>query len=347
MWPVTWQFAALFIVVMTIDFAVRRVAWPQLRMALWSLLALKLILPPSLSVPFSGASLLFDVAPRANAIMSAASDPTPFVSSTGVAGLFVLWIAGVLVFGWLFIGRTIQLHRLLRCETVRLQVPHWLSAMHCDIAADLRLRCTVDLVVTDRVTSPALIGVRNPCILLPSTMVDSLTRSHIGNVLRHEMMHVKRGDGAFQALLAGLQIVYWFNPLVHLLRRRMSILQELGCDAAVARGSEERAIAYRGTLLYIARVILDQSRSKSIGLGFFQRHADLSGRIESLHRGSWKRGYGPTVAMIMLAMKAFVFPMAPAGDVAVDARTLVGEQQQDHRQHAHPQRDITHPQTTT
>jgi len=81
--------------------------------------------------------------------------------------------------------------------------------------------------------------------------------------------------------------------------------------------------------------VLDQSHPKPVGLGFFQRHADLSARIDALHRGSWKRGYGLTVATIMLAMKAFVLPMAPPPDAAVISRALPGEPQ-----HGEAQRSV-------
>ncbi len=48
-----WQVGLLIILIACIDAIIKRWAWPQLRYALWLLVLLKLILPPSLSVPGS------------------------------------------------------------------------------------------------------------------------------------------------------------------------------------------------------------------------------------------------------------------------------------------------------
>ena len=46
-----WQVGLLILVIAAIDRLIRRWAWPQLRYALWSLILIKLLLPPSLSLP--------------------------------------------------------------------------------------------------------------------------------------------------------------------------------------------------------------------------------------------------------------------------------------------------------
>ena len=46
-----WQAGLLIIVIGCIDLLIRRRAWPQLRYALWSLILVKFLLPPTLSLP--------------------------------------------------------------------------------------------------------------------------------------------------------------------------------------------------------------------------------------------------------------------------------------------------------
>ncbi len=48
-----WQVAVLIVIVWVIDLLIRRWAWPQLRYALWLLILLKLVLPPTLTSPMS------------------------------------------------------------------------------------------------------------------------------------------------------------------------------------------------------------------------------------------------------------------------------------------------------
>src|SRR2546423_6009061 len=59
MWPMFWQMTLLILVVAIIDRSIRRWAWPQLRLALWSLVLIKLVLPPTLASPVSVTSTLF------------------------------------------------------------------------------------------------------------------------------------------------------------------------------------------------------------------------------------------------------------------------------------------------
>jgi len=46
-----WQVGLLIILIACLDRLIRRWAWPQLRYALWSLVLIKLILPPTMSLP--------------------------------------------------------------------------------------------------------------------------------------------------------------------------------------------------------------------------------------------------------------------------------------------------------
>jgi pyruvate-formate lyase-activating enzyme len=50
-----------------------------------------------------------------------------------------------------------------------------------------------------------------------------------------------------------LQIVYWYNPLLWLVRQQVHHLRELSCDGTVAELLRERTLAYRQTLLETAR----------------------------------------------------------------------------------------------
>src|SRR5207302_4808882 len=58
MWPMLWQSSLLILLVALLDRLIRRWAWPHARFALWSLVLLKLVLPPWLASPVSLTSAL-------------------------------------------------------------------------------------------------------------------------------------------------------------------------------------------------------------------------------------------------------------------------------------------------
>jgi len=50
MWPMFWQVSVLIGFIALIDFLIRKHVWPQLRYALWLLVLVKLLLPPSFAL---------------------------------------------------------------------------------------------------------------------------------------------------------------------------------------------------------------------------------------------------------------------------------------------------------
>ena len=95
---------------------------------------------------------------------------------------------------------------------------------------------------------PAVVGVIAPRIYMPpddghySPEERALIRAH-----EHE--HVERSDPRAGALAATLQVLCWFNPLVHLGAHAMRLDQELACDAAVLRRRPQDRALYARTLL--------------------------------------------------------------------------------------------------
>jgi len=53
MWPMFWQVGALIVFVGAVDIVMRRRVWPQVRYALWLLVLVKLVLPPTFSLSTS------------------------------------------------------------------------------------------------------------------------------------------------------------------------------------------------------------------------------------------------------------------------------------------------------
>jgi TonB family protein len=70
-------------------------------------------------------------------------------------------------------------------------------------------------------------------IILPIDFEDRFTPAEQTAILAHEAQHLARGDVVANAVMAVIQCLCWFNPLVHLAARWIRLDQELACDAAV------------------------------------------------------------------------------------------------------------------
>ncbi len=88
---------------------------------------------------------------------------------------------------------------------------------------------------------PAVVGLWRPRIVLPADFEQRYGARERQLVLLHEQVHLRRGDIAVNALLASMQCLYWFNPLLPLAVRRCREDQEFSCDERViARGDGAR-----------------------------------------------------------------------------------------------------------
>ncbi|MCR6546573.1 M56 family metallopeptidase [Dehalobacterium formicoaceticum] len=151
-----------------------------------------------------------------------------------------IWIFGAVLFaGWYFYCYR-RFSRQLWADS--LPVPEDTAAIllsSCKTA--LGIPDEVKLMLNPKITSPMLVGLRRPTILLPAYRISEID---LNLVLIHELMHVKRKDLWVKmfALIAGT--LHWFNPFVHVLRKDISTWGELSCDEALAAemSHEERKL---------------------------------------------------------------------------------------------------------
>jgi len=204
-------------------------------------------------------------------------------------------------------------------------------------AARLNLKRLPEVIVTDRVACPAVFGVLRPVLLMPAKFggmgvspVDyrdagvapvnhgqdgraALTARDMEHILLHELAHIKRGDLVVHAVYMCLQIAYWFNPLLWMIRRKMQNLRELCCDATVARLLKDDTVHYRQTLLETARGLVAQPVDPGLGLlGLFENSNWLATRLQWLEKKTWKNRplRIATVMVLVSVMAVCVLPMA-------------------------------------
>ena len=238
----------------------------------------------------------------------------------------MIWLLGTLILGiWL----VLRLHSVAGRQgyhAAAASLPQSFYNHLADCAMRLGLRRIPRVAVTKRLTSPAVFGVLSPVLLVPKGYLSKLSRRDTEHMLLHELAHIKRGDLVMHSLYMLLQIVYWYNPLLWLVRRHLHHLRELSCDGTVAELLRERTLAYRQTLLETARRMLTTSVEPGLGLlGLFEDSNHLLVRLNWLTKPTWryrtmKRAIVATIALLMFAC---VLPMAQGQESAPNDITRV------------------------
>ena len=176
--------------------------------------------------------------------LPAADSPKPALTIASADALIALWVAGM----------AFRAAALLFSER-RLR----LAMAHNTLPTDARTRdiydaCCAELGIAHKLSlqsmagiySPALTVGPKPMILLPANIADTLTDAQLACALRHELTHYRRRDHLLMLLLRLLTCVYWFNPIVWLMKRELMKDMETACDSAVTarlNGTERREYA--------------------------------------------------------------------------------------------------------
>lgn len=176
--------------------------------------------------------------------LPAADSPKPVFTIASADALIALWVAGM----------AFRAAALLLGER-RLR----LAIAHNTLPTDARMRdiydaCCAEFGIAHKlplqsmagIYSPALTVSLKPMILLPANITDTLTDAQLACALRHELTHYRRRDHLLMLLLRLLTCVYWFNPIVWLMKRELMKDMETACDSAVTarlNGTERREYA--------------------------------------------------------------------------------------------------------
>lgn len=89
---------------------------------------------------------------------------------------------------------------------------------------------------TSAAVSPMVMGMIRPTLILPET---ALTESRLPYVLRHELVHYRRGDIVWRWVAVLATSIHWFNPMVYVAAAQMQEACEISCDWCVVRSMEQ------------------------------------------------------------------------------------------------------------
>jgi len=343
-WPMLWQSSLLIMALFAVDFALRRKVRAAVRYALWLVVILKLVLPPTLALPTSLAWWLRPPpAPKQQTKQyvvtysgGQSAQSTASISAASAVGELEAPAIKLSPAGWLFAGSVLisagllawmllrwwQVARLVGREII---ADESLQTLLNDVKGQIQIRHAVSLRLTEQPMSPAVCGLFRSVIVFPRLLAEQLPPNQLRAVLLHELVHLKRGDVWVNCLQALLQVVYWWHPLLWLANARIRRVREEAVDDAVMLALRDEAETYAPTLLEVAKLVF-RRRLASLGLvGILEPRAALRQRIERLMdlRPPKESGRKIVSVLFILAFAALAVPMerAPQSSPPVVDRT--------------------------
>lgn len=235
----SWQAGLIALAVMAVRLVLRKKASRRALCMLWALVALRLLLPVSLTVE-SPVSLQAEEAPvsRAYHAMQEAGTsvpeetaPAPAESSGAAAAVvpaepaaepvtlrtFARWLPWIWVIGMGCMAAYMLLSFIWMRLTLR-------RAEHIQ---DNVYRCT-------QWSTPFVLGIIAPCIYVP----ESVSEEDLPQVLAHERCHIRRWDHVVKPFAFLLLAVNWFNPVLWAAYVLLGRDMENACDEMALKNAD-------------------------------------------------------------------------------------------------------------
>ncbi|MBN2314071.1 MAG: M48 family metalloprotease, partial [Sedimentisphaerales bacterium] len=346
------QSGVLIVLLLIFDLLIRKRVRATLRYWIWMLIFVKLILPPSLSLPtgigywrgnilsatshaleeqltnppheitesphlISGNTILFEIpqdqAPQITA--ESASPATPVVSPLNV----LTWQAVVFVL-WLvgvLILSALLIQRILFVNRLIAQsesAKNRFAEILNQCSKQMGIRRPIDLRLSNTISSPAVCGFFKPVILMPTNLIKKLPQDQLRAVLIHELCHIQRSDLWINSVQTILQIIYFYNPLVWLTNLIVRRIREQAVDEMVLVTLGSGAKKYSNTLIDIAEMAFFKTSLSLRLISVVESKKALEGRIKQMLNRPIPKSAKPGILglVIVLTLAVVLLPMARA-----------------------------------
>ncbi|QDV83926.1 carboxypeptidase regulatory-like domain-containing protein [Planctomycetes bacterium TBK1r] len=172
---------------------------------------------------------------RTSDLRSSATIDRKLDGSTTLTVFVWIYVAG---FVWVALRFSAGMIRLRVAAAKGQRVDPQFVALANDIAERIGLTRVPLIVRTDRTSMPLVFGLFRFTVLVPRQF-ESWSDDEIRSTLFHELMHVRRHDGAVQLIASMNLMLYWFHPAVWLIDRRLSESREWATDRDVLIATSE------------------------------------------------------------------------------------------------------------
>jgi beta-lactamase regulating signal transducer with metallopeptidase domain/protocatechuate 3,4-dioxygenase beta subunit len=180
-------------------------------------------------------------------------------------GDLIGWASAIVAAAWLVGALALRLRLMVgdwqtaRLRSSAIDAEPEVLALCRDLARRMRVAPPV-VLRSPFLCSPCLDGLRRPAILLPED-----ARDHLRETLIHELAHLGRRDGLWNLLRHSSTAVFWMQPLLWRLSKRLEATAEEICDDYVVGLGADRC-HYAGHLLELAERRLPPLAPTGVGM---------------------------------------------------------------------------------
>lgn len=241
--------------------------------------------------------------------------------------LFGIWLVGVTVFITKHLIRHMQFLKIVKRWSTKVIDPQTLKILY-DIQSKLKIKQSVDLRICPGISSPMLLGISHPTILLPPS---EIPKDELALIFKHELVHCKRKDIWYKALVLLATALHWFNPFIYMIAREISIHCELSCDEEVVKDTD--IVCRKKYVEAIIGIIRKQSKEQSkLSTYFYSGKQGMKHRIISIMDARNKKwGISILIMIVVATMSTSMLVKISTPDSSLSYSTLASENESDQK----------------
>ncbi len=238
---------------------------------------------------------------------------TPTLSRTLALGAVAVWAAGALAGLIGLIASIVRVRGLKRRSspldgTLADELP-WLTEARAGREIYVRLSYETE--------TPVAIGFRRPVILIPTELATADGLSAIEPLVMHEHAHLRRLDDWTNLVQRVIERLFWFNPILWLVGRRIALEREIASDDAVVERTGA-AHDYATSLWRLARE-MRMPEHAVVAPGALLTRKQITVRIEQLLDENRSRLHrSPAAALVVAAAGALAVAAVATSAPAVE-----------------------------
>ena len=301
------------------------------RYMVWLVIAAGWIFPfrPRIKMSFLPAQIadipVTSVQPIINAIPSMA-DTGDIVNAPATIPLWwvlaAIWIVGVV---------SVVLYHALRHGRFMKMVRRWGEPVTnlenlgilVSLKSEMGIKAQVGLNVCQSITSPMLVGFFHPAILLPPVKIAG---DELSLILKHELIHFKRHDLWYKALILAATALHWFNPVVYLMAKAAGVQCEISCDALVLQGADfQQRKQYGETIIGVVRN--GTKLRTALSTNFYGGKKGMKIRISSIMDTKRKKAGVIVLCLALAGIMMTGATLAAAEDIGIASGSIMTNNQ--------------------
>lgn len=186
--------------------------------------------------------------------------------------LEVVWFIGIVHYAYVYLNAEYFCSKDIKKYSKPISESSDSYQVMREIQQELPKARRIELRTYPFIQTPAIYGLRKPCILLPENL--KLSRKQLYYILHHEIAHFLYHDVELKICVRFLCILYWWNPCSGFLQKKLDDVLEMRVDRKITKNLEQKT-EYLNCLIQVADYMTQPNKKvrDSSGISFYSDYS--------------------------------------------------------------------------